>query len=165
MFVKLSTDQRPMVGTLWPCSFHESEIQVQGNQRFFSCLSLYNLFSPVRASRSLSRGEKFPTKTSGTKVLVGMNLYKMKTISPTVYQHRLIYMYYVNKFFFNKSLVSHLHQPIFSGKLTRFFFFCRFFENNFFYFYILYKPGSDFIFVSITRWWWLYLRFVWHWNF
>ena len=34
VFVKISTNQSPRVRS-WPCRLHESEIQVQGNQRFF----------------------------------------------------------------------------------------------------------------------------------
>ena len=34
VFVKISTNQNPRVRS-WPWRLHESEIQVQGNQRFF----------------------------------------------------------------------------------------------------------------------------------
>ena len=51
-------------------------------------------------------------------------------------------MYYVNKFFFNKSLVSHLHQPIFSCKVTRIFFFVDFLKITSFIFISCINQGQ-----------------------
>ena len=63
VFVKISTNPSPRVRS-WPWRLHESEIQVQGNQRFF--------FSS-RGFAALSSGEK-SRNTSGTRV-------EMSTIS------------------------------------------------------------------------------------
>ena len=63
VFVKISTNPSPRVRS-WPWRLHESETQVQGNQRFF--------FS-FRRFEALSSGEK-SRKTSGTRV-------EMSTIS------------------------------------------------------------------------------------
>ena len=143
MFAKLSTSQRPMVCTLWPCSFHESEIQVQGNQRFFSCLPLHSLFSSLRVSRSLSRGEKFPKTSLGPRYLLEWICIRWRWFRQQC----------TSIFSLIRGWLSHIRQPIFFWKVTRIFFTFRFFENNYFDLYILYKLGTGFIFVSFTRWW------------
>ena len=62
VFVKISTNQSPRVRS-WPWCLHESEIQVQGNQRFFF-LAASRLV--LAASRLSHRKKK--RKTSGTRV-------------------------------------------------------------------------------------------------
>ena len=61
------------------------------------------VFISSRVSFSITR-RKISKNISGTKVPVGMNLYKMKTISPTVYQH-IDNIHVLRKhIFFNKGL-------------------------------------------------------------
>ena len=62
VFVKISTNQSPRVRS-WPWRLHESEIQVQGNQRFFFLAASRLVLAASRLSHRKKR------KTSGTRVL------------------------------------------------------------------------------------------------